>query len=51
VTWCAALAEHERIYQALDARDPQAAAAAMSTHLRASQERWVGEAAGDEPAK
>ncbi len=49
VTWGEALAEHERIYQALDARDPQAAAAAMSTHLRASQERWVGGAAGDEP--
>lgn len=44
-TWTAALAEHERIYRALEARDPQAATAAMFTHLRASEERWVGEAA------
>ena len=42
-TWTVALAEHERIYRALEARDPQAAAAAMFTHLRASEERWVSE--------
>jgi DNA-binding FadR family transcriptional regulator len=44
-TWTVALAEHERIYLALEARDPQAATAAMFTHLRASQERWVSEPA------
>ncbi|MEP6502451.1 MAG: FadR/GntR family transcriptional regulator [Betaproteobacteria bacterium] len=44
-TWTAALAEHERIYRALEARDPQAATAAMFTHLRASEERWLSEAA------
>ena len=50
-TWTAALAEHERIYGALQARDPQAATAAMFTHLRASEERWVGEATNaNEPA-
>ena len=49
-TWNAALAEHERIYRALEARDPQAAAAAMFTHLRASEERWVGEPAGSPDA-
>jgi len=42
-TWTAALAEHEAIWRALEARDPQAAAAAMFSHLRASQERWIGE--------
>jgi GntR family transcriptional repressor for pyruvate dehydrogenase complex len=31
------------VYHALEARDPQAAAAAMFTHLRASQERWLAE--------
>lgn len=40
-TWQAALAEHEAIYRALQARDPQEAAAAMSVHLRASRERWI----------
>ncbi|MGN6529864.1 MAG: FadR/GntR family transcriptional regulator [Burkholderiaceae bacterium] len=50
-TWSEALAEHERIYEALDARDPQAAAAAMGMHLRASQARWVGGTATDEPGK
>jgi len=44
-TWTVALAEHERIYRALEARDPQAATAAMFTHLRASEERWVSEPA------
>jgi len=45
-TWDRAMAEHEAIFRALEARDPQAAAAAMCTHLRASQERWVGDAVG-----
>ena len=45
-TWTVALAEHERIFRALEARDPQAATAAMFTHLRASEERWVSEPAG-----
>jgi len=50
-TWTVALAEHERIYRALEARDPQAATAAMFTHLRASEERWVNEpAVAAEPA-
>jgi DNA-binding FadR family transcriptional regulator len=44
-TWQAALGEHEAIYRALEARNPQAAAAAMCTHLLASHGRWV-----DEPA-
>lgn len=39
--WEVAFQEHERIYQALEARDPHEAAAAMSTHLKASQERWI----------
>jgi len=42
-TWTTALAEHEAIWRALEARDPQAAAAAMFSHLRASQERWIAE--------
>ena len=45
LTWKTALAEHEGIYRALEARDPQAAAAAMCTHLRSSQDRWIGEPA------
>jgi DNA-binding FadR family transcriptional regulator len=44
-TWRAALAEHEAIYRALEARNPQAAAAAMCSHLLASHGRWVGEPA------
>lgn len=44
-TWQAALAEHEAIYRALEARNPQAAAAAMCSHLLASHGRWVGEPA------
>lgn len=50
--WKIAYQEHERIYLALEARDPQEAAAAMSTHLRASQERWMERptaAAGTKP--
>jgi GntR family transcriptional repressor for pyruvate dehydrogenase complex len=42
-TWAAALREHEAIYQALEARDPQEAVAAMFWHLSASRERWVGD--------
>jgi GntR family transcriptional repressor for pyruvate dehydrogenase complex len=42
-TWKAALKEHEAILRALDARDPIAAQAAMLTHLRASELRWVGD--------
>lgn len=45
-TWAAAVREHEAIYQALEARDPQEAAAAMFWHLTASRERWVDEEAG-----
>lgn len=41
-TWGAALAEHEAVFQALEARDPHAAEAAMRLHLKASAERWVG---------
>ena len=41
-TWGAALAEHEAVLQALEARDPHAAEAAMRLHLKASAERWVG---------
>ena len=44
-TWQAALAEHEAIYRALEARNPQAASAAMCSHLLASHGRWVGEPA------
>lgn len=40
-SWAAALREHELILQALDARDPQEAAAAMYGHLTASRERWI----------
>lgn len=39
--WEVAFQEHERIYQALEARAPHEAVAAMSTHLTASQERWI----------
>ncbi|WP_457421213.1 FadR/GntR family transcriptional regulator [Roseateles sp. P5_E7] len=44
-TWQAAMAEHEAIYRALEARNPQAASAAMCSHLLASHGRWVGEPA------
>ncbi|CAM4089748.1 FadR/GntR family transcriptional regulator [Roseateles saccharophilus] len=44
-TWEAAVGEHEAIYRALEARNPQAAAAAMCSHLLASHGRWVGEVA------
>lgn len=42
-TWEVALQEHEAIYRALEAHDPQEAAAAMFSHLRASRERWIDE--------
>lgn len=42
-TWESALREHEAIYQALEARDPQEAVAAMFWHLSASRERWIGD--------
>lgn len=41
-SWVSALSEHEAIYRALEARDPQAATAAMVSHLRNAQERWTG---------
>ncbi|WP_310259107.1 FadR/GntR family transcriptional regulator [Roseateles saccharophilus] len=44
-TWQAAVGEHEAIYRALEARNPQAAAAAMCSHLLASHGRWTGEPA------
>jgi GntR family transcriptional regulator, transcriptional repressor for pyruvate dehydrogenase complex len=46
-TWTYALAEHEAIYRALELHHPQAAAAAMFSHLHASQERWMAEPASD----
>jgi GntR family transcriptional repressor for pyruvate dehydrogenase complex len=42
-TWKAALEEHEAILRALEARDPIAAQAAMLSHLRASELRWIGD--------
>ncbi|MES2938942.1 MAG: FadR/GntR family transcriptional regulator [Pseudomonadota bacterium] len=42
-TWKIALKEHEAILQALEARDPIAAQAAMLSHLRASELRWMGD--------
>jgi GntR family transcriptional repressor for pyruvate dehydrogenase complex len=41
-TWGVALSEHERILRTLEARDPIAAQAAIRSHLKASEERWVG---------
>ncbi len=41
-TWNLALKEHEAILRALEVRDPLAAQAAIRSHLRASEERWVG---------
>jgi len=41
-TWGVALDEHEAVFQALEARDPHAAEAAMRLHLKASAERWIG---------
>lgn len=45
-TWEVALREHEAIYRALEARDPQEAATAMFGHLAASRERWIEEGTG-----
>lgn len=42
-TWKAALREHEAILRALENRDPIAAQAAILSHLRASELRWVGD--------
>ena len=42
-TWKLALAEHEAILKAVEARDPIAAQAAMRAHLKASAIRWVGD--------
>jgi len=42
-TWNAALREHEAIVRAIEARDPLAAQAAVVTHLKASEKRWIGE--------
>lgn len=42
-TWKLALAEHEAILKAVEARDPIAAQAAMRAHLKASALRWVGD--------
>ena len=42
-TWSAALREHEAIVRAVEARDPLAAQAAMLSHLKASELRWIGE--------
>jgi GntR family transcriptional repressor for pyruvate dehydrogenase complex len=39
--WETAFHEHQRIYRALEARDPHEAAAAVAAHLKASQERWT----------
>jgi len=38
--WKNAFVEHEAIYRALEARDPQAATAALSQHLSSSHARW-----------
>lgn len=40
-TWVIALAEHEAILDALEARDPLAAQAAMHSHLLSSGRRWL----------
>jgi len=40
-TWAFALAEHEAIYAALEARNPLLAQAMMHTHLEESKQRWM----------
>jgi len=42
-TWNLALKEHEAVLHALEARDPLAAQTAMRAHLKASEQRWVGD--------
>lgn len=42
-TWKQALQEHEAVLNAVQARDPIAAQAAMRAHLKASAMRWVGD--------
>jgi GntR family transcriptional repressor for pyruvate dehydrogenase complex len=39
--WSLALAEHEAVLAALDARDPLRAQAAMHAHLEQSTRRWL----------
>jgi GntR family transcriptional regulator, transcriptional repressor for pyruvate dehydrogenase complex len=41
-TWNMAVKEHEAVLRALEARDPLAAESAMRSHLKMSEERWVG---------
>jgi GntR family transcriptional repressor for pyruvate dehydrogenase complex len=41
-TWMAAVEEHENVLHALQSGDPLAAQAAMRSHLKSSEERWVG---------
>lgn len=40
-TWLLALEEHEKIYAALEARDPFMAQAAIRMHLDTSKQRWM----------
>jgi len=40
-TWNLALKEHDAVLRALEERDPLAAQAAIRSHLKASEERWV----------
>jgi len=47
-SWETAFEEHEAILRALELRDPQEAAAAMCSHLKASRERWI-EQSGSTP--
>jgi len=42
-TWNLALKEHEAVLRALEARDPLAAQAAILTHLKASEDRWIAD--------
>lgn len=42
-TWIAALAEHEAIYSALEARNPLLAQARMHAHLEESKQRWMNQ--------
>jgi GntR family transcriptional repressor for pyruvate dehydrogenase complex len=40
-TWLAALGEHKAIFRAFEGCDPLAAQAAMRTHLKESEARWI----------